>query len=85
MTENLTVRHGYVETKEELDRFRNSKYVQSEIGDCYKVAKRFLTEGRFVCFRGTPCQINGNYIWRQIHSRSVQLSDIKQSSMVCNT
>ncbi len=61
MTENLTVRHGYVETKEELARFRNSKYVQSEIGDCYKVAKRFLTEGRFVCFRGTPCQINGLY------------------------
>ena len=61
MTENLTVRHGYVETKEELARFRNSKYVQSEIGDCYKVAKRFLTEGRFVCFSGTPCQINGLY------------------------
>ena len=61
MTENLTVRHGYVETKEELARFRNSKYVQSEIGDCYKEAKRFLTEGRFVCFSGTPCQINGLY------------------------
>lgn len=61
MTENLTVRHGYVETKEELARFRNSKYVQSEIGDCYKVAKRFLTEGRFVCFSGTPCQINELY------------------------
>ena len=61
MTENLKVKHGYVETKEELARFRNSKYVQSEIGDSYKLAKKFLIEGRFVCFSGTPCQINGLY------------------------
>ena len=61
MTENLKVKHGYVDLKDELARFRNSKYVQSEIGDCYKLAKRFLTEGRFVCFSGTPCQINGLY------------------------
>ena len=56
MTEDLKVKHGYVEAKEELARFRNSKYVQSEIGYSYKLAKKFLTEGRFVCFSGTQCQ-----------------------------
>ena len=43
MTEDLKVKHGYVDLKEELARFRNSKYVQSEIGDSYKLAKKFLT------------------------------------------
>lgn len=58
---DLKVRHIGVLTKEELYKFRNSKYVQSEIGDCYKIAKKHLSEGKKVCFSGTPCQINGLY------------------------
>lgn len=61
MTEELKVKHDCVATVEDLAKFRNSKYVQSEIGDCYKRAKKLLTEGRMVCFSGTPCQINGLY------------------------
>ena len=59
MTDYLKVVHDSVETIEDLAKFRNSKYVQSEIGDCYSRAKRFLNDGRWVCFSGTPCQING--------------------------
>lgn len=61
MTEDLMVKHDCVATVEDLAKFRNSKYVQSEIGDCYKRAKKMLTDGRMVCFSGTPCQINGLY------------------------
>ena len=61
MTEDLEVRHIFVEDIEGLAKFRNSKYVQSEVGDSYSVAKKFLNEGRYVCFSGTPCQINGLY------------------------
>ena len=59
MTEDLKVVHDSVETIEGLAKFRNSKYVQSEIGDCYCKAKSFLNDGKWVCFSGTPCQING--------------------------
>lgn len=61
MTDELTVKHIFVDTVEELACFRNSKYVQSEIGNCYKEAKERLTQGQWVCFSGTPCQINGLY------------------------
>ena len=61
MTDELIVKHKYVSDIEGLAKFRNSKYVQSEIGDCYSVAKKFLSEGRYICFSGTPCQINGLY------------------------
>lgn len=61
ITDDLIVKHDYVNDVESLAKFRNSKYVQSEIRDCYIVAKKFLNEGRYVCFSGTPCQINGLY------------------------
>lgn len=57
--ENFHVRHSYVETANDLRKFRNSKYVQSEIGNSFRLAKNFLQKGRWVCFSGTPCQIEG--------------------------
>lgn len=57
--ENYVVKHIYVETEKDLRKFRNSKYVQSEIGDAFNMAKHFLTNNRIVCFSGTPCQIEG--------------------------
>lgn len=56
---NYHVSHQYVETKEELCKFRGSKYVQSSISNTYSQAKKFLDSGRLVCFSGTPCQIEG--------------------------
>lgn len=61
MTDRMIVKHISVNTIDELARFRNSKYVQSEIGNCYKDAKERLKQGQLVCFSGTPCQINGLY------------------------
>ena len=57
--EKFQVKHRYIETMEELEILRGSKYVQSCIGDTYKPAEVFLKEGRKVLFSGTPCQIEG--------------------------
>lgn len=57
--EKFQVHHRYVEDRKELYRFRNSKYVQSILGDSFKQVKQFLLDGRWVCFSGTPCQIEG--------------------------
>ena len=59
LDENNEARHIYVENESELWRFRNSKYVQSLIGETYSQARKFLKEGRLVCFSGTPCQMEG--------------------------
>ena len=55
----LRVVHRRAETKEQRDRMRISKYVQSEIGDSYAQVKRDLEQGRNVLFSGTPCQTAG--------------------------
>ena len=61
------VHHTYVENVYDLKKFRNSKYVQSDMGDSFKQTKQFLNDGRWVCFSGTPCQIEGlsKYLGRQ--------------------
>lgn len=58
-TSGFVVKHRYVENKTDLTLFRNSKYVQSEIGNTYQKVKEFLKCDRWVCFSGTPCQIHG--------------------------
>lgn len=60
------VKHIGVTNKNDLVKFRNSKYVQSDVGDSYRNVKLNLDKGRLVCFSGTPCQIEGllNYLRR---------------------
>lgn len=53
------VKHDYVDNMSDLQRFRSSKYLQSEICDNYTKAEHFLKTGRKVMFTGTPCQIAG--------------------------
>lgn len=43
----------------EIEKFKGSKYVQSDIATTYKEAERLLREGRYVLFTGLPCQIEG--------------------------
>ena len=56
---NFLVKHISVENKEELDKLRGSKYLQSDVGDTYTIAKANLDNGRQVLYSGTPCQIAG--------------------------
>lgn len=57
--ENFKVIHYGTEKKEELYKFRNSKYVQSKLGDSFRKIKQHLENGKMVCFSGTSCQIEG--------------------------
>lgn len=57
--ENYKVIHNSVEKIEDLYKFRNSKYVQSDVCDCYERVKKDLERNRMVCFSGTSCQIEG--------------------------
>ena len=55
--EHFEAVHAYTETIEGLAAFRGSKYVQSQVGETFKQAERFLKQGRQVLYSGTPCQI----------------------------
>lgn len=55
------VKHIIVNNKEELERLRTSKYVQSDIRDVLLEIKRLLVEDKIVLFTGTPCQVAAVY------------------------
>lgn len=57
--DNFKVKHIAVDSKEELHRLRNSKYVQSDLSGIFVLVKRHLLSNKLVCFSGTPCQIEG--------------------------
>lgn len=59
--DNLQVKHVFIESVDDLQSLRGSKYVQSFIGDSYKRVKSFLKANRMVLFSGTPCQVAGLY------------------------
>lgn len=57
--ENFKVVHIPAAEESQLKKFRNSKYVQSDTGKTFSEAEKFLKTGNYVCFSGTPCQIEG--------------------------
>lgn len=59
LTEDLKAVHIRAERKEDRDRMRGSKYVQSELGDTFRNVRSDLQAGRTVLFSGTPCQVAG--------------------------
>lgn len=57
--ENLKVQHIRVTTKEEREKLRFSKYVQSDVEGIFASVKNDLKNGLKVLFVGTPCQVSG--------------------------
>ena len=56
-----TVEHVIVNNWDDLAPLRGSKYVQSNINNCYKEIKILLEQDKYVLFTGTPCQVAGLY------------------------
>ena len=57
--DQFRVFHKSVESEKDVEAFRGSKYVQSRAGEIYKNVRQYLEKDRWVCFSGTPCQVNG--------------------------
>lgn len=57
--EQYRLSHQFVESIEDLEKLRTSKYFQSSIEDTYRRTKEYLINDRYVLFTGTPCQIEG--------------------------
>lgn len=57
------VEHVLIKDEEGLNRIRQSKYVQSDIGFVFREIKKVLEEGKLVAFCGAPCQVAGLYAY----------------------
>lgn len=57
------VEHTLVESEEDIELLRQSKYLSSSMGEVYKNIKLELEKDRVVAFCGSPCQVAGLYAY----------------------
>lgn len=70
------VKHSIGTNKNDIERFKGSKYVQSDINICFNQAKHMLENGKLVLFTGTPCQISGLYSYLNKEYENLYTCDI---------
>lgn len=58
LTPEGAVTHRWADSMEQLERLRDSKYVESAM-DCHGEIVERLRQGKAVLFSGTPCQVHG--------------------------
>ena len=57
--DDMKVAHVSADSIEGVLPMSSSKYVQSDLGDCFKKVEAFLKAGKDVLFSGCPCQVAG--------------------------
>lgn len=57
--EEMNVVHQITSTKKEVEKFKGSKYVQSDLRNIFLEIKNNLENRKLVLFTGTPCQTAG--------------------------
>lgn len=76
------VSHIRVDSLQELDKIKGSKYVQSCAYLCYGDLIEDLAEGRQVLFGGTSCQVDG--LLRAVRSRGVSDERLYTCDIICH-
>ena len=57
--EDLLPKHIVSNDWQAIQKMQDSKYVQSNMGNCYVEIAALLKDGQWVLFTGTSCQVNG--------------------------
>ena len=73
---DFSVTHQCADKENELSKFRNSKYVQSNPEYTFKKVKELLNNNKLVCYSGTPCQIEGLRSFLQKDYENLILVDV---------
>lgn len=70
LDKNMKTYHIGIDSMDKINLLMGSKYVHSDLGDCYTQIKSFLQQGRLVYFSGTPCQVAGlkSYLRKDYHN-----------------
>lgn len=83
---NLKVKHGFAITLGECEKFRKSKYVQSDPDHCYVKIYDQLKNGEKVLFSGTPCQcaaLNNYLALKKADTTSLVVIDLLCHGVPC--
>ncbi|MCI8844822.1 MAG: 4Fe-4S dicluster domain-containing protein [Lachnospiraceae bacterium] len=72
----MDVKHVIIHDKKKIDGLAKSKYVQSDLGNCYLQIQKMLECGKKVLFVGTPCQVYGLHTFLNKEHEDLFLVDL---------
>lgn len=78
----FSVKHMRGQTASQIQKFRTSKYVESDISDVYRYIGDDLKNGLTVLLTGTPCQISG--VTRYLNFRRIPTSNFYTCDNICH-
>ena len=81
-TDKNTIIHKVASTKQQVNSFKGSKYVQSDLLDTFKECENFLKQGVIVLFSGTGCQVHGLISF--LECAKVDTSNLITCDIVCH-
>lgn len=59
LEDGLNLKHKIANTMDDVQKMQGSKYIQSDMGNCFEIISNLLKAGKYVLFSGTPCQVAG--------------------------
>lgn len=74
--------HNRASTLEQRDKFRGSKYVQSDLKNILIDIRESLIEGKSVLFTGTPCQTAG--LLKYLERSKTNTSNLLLNDIICH-
>lgn len=78
--DKFQLRHVGVNNMADLQKLRGSKYIQSDMRDCFQQIRSLLKDGSFVLFVGTPCQVAG----LRAFLRNKEYDNLLLADLVCH-
>lgn len=74
--DKFKLKHVGIDSINDLQKLRGSKYLQSDLGDVFPEIKTFLTQGRWVYFVGVGCQVAGLLAFLKKEYKNLITSDL---------
>lgn len=78
---SFCVHHARADSETLRNRFRGSKYAQSDMEDCFSMVRKDLCSGIPVLFTGTACQVAG--LNRYLQTFKTDISRLYTADIVC--
>lgn len=78
----MNVIHKRVSYADECSIFQGSKYVKSDIKNCYELVRQDLLNGKIVLFSGTPCQVYG--VKAYINNKNTSDNNLFTIDIICH-
>lgn len=82
LDESLNPKHFRATNKEERDKMRGSKYIQSDIKEVFQQIQEDLEAEKFVLFTGTPCQ--NSAILNYLSSSRIYTDKLITLELICH-